>query len=286
VNVQMSGRSRMRIVALAALLVSGGAHALVFSGLALPAAPEAGGGGDGGTEIALLGNDFADLAVGQAVPVAPTPQAPISAEAGAPVPPETLAPVAPPVAAPVVPVEAEITPLVTPETSLAVAAQAPAATPRPTPRPEVSPDKPASKTLPKPPKPAVKAATRPPVATGNADRQGVRGAADGVASGTGTRAQGTPGGASSAKALSPARYGAAVIKRIRATPRHGAAGRGTALVGFEIGPAGTLASVRILRSSGSAGLDQAALDHIRRSAPFPPPPATPARFSFEFVSKG
>lgn len=77
-----------------------------------------------------------------------------------------------------------------------------------------------------------------------------------------------------------------MIKRIRATPRHGAAGHGTALVGFEIGALGALASVRILRSLGSEGLDRAALDHIRRAAPFPPPPAPPARFSLEFVSKG
>ncbi|HSF64458.1 MAG TPA: TonB family protein [Paracoccaceae bacterium] len=44
--------------------------------------------------------------------------------------------------------------------------------------------------------------------------------------------------------------------------------------------------MRILRSSGSATLDAAALDHIRRAAPFPPPPDGGARFSFEFVARG
>lgn len=286
---------KARIMALAALLLSGAAHGLVFSGLGAPSADPAGG-GEGGAEVPLIGNDFADLAVGQAVPVGVQTATPVTA------------PVAPPVAAPleavdaVEPVTPDLAPpravvalpVAPPELAAPVAptdelTAAPDVAPEPSPRPVARPMPPPSA----PPKTAAKiapkAAVTPPrgaAATGNADRQGAKGSASGTASGTGAKAQGAEGGAGSAKALSPARYGAAVIKRIRATPQHGAGGRGKALVGFEIGASGTLASVRILRSSGSAALDKAALDHIRRAAPFPPPPAAPARFSFEFIAKG
>ncbi|MFN3575430.1 MAG: TonB family protein [Tabrizicola sp.] len=83
-----------------------------------------------------------------------------------------------------------------------------------------------------------------------------------------------------------ANYGASVLKKIRKTKKAKAPAGGTVVVGFSISDSGGLASVRVLRSSGSAELDQVAADHIRRAAPFPPPPpGAERRFSFEFVGK-
>lgn len=261
-----------RSVALGALLLSGAVHALVLAGAA-PGLSEAPPGGGGGTEIALLGNGFADLAQGTLAPVAPAEVA----EAAPPVEPAAaLAPVA------------EALDPVMPAAQAPVPAPEPlTARPDPAPRPQA---KPAQK-----PKPTPKAAETPrktaaapqkAQARGNADRDARRGAAQGSEAGRGTQAQGAAGGGGAGAAPTPARYAAAVIRQIRAVPQQRGSGRGTALVGFEIGPRGGLARVTILRSSGSAPLDAAALDHIRRAAPFPPPPETPARFSFEFSARG
>ena len=48
--------------------------------------------------------------------------------------------------------------------------------------------------------------------------------------------------------------------------------RALAVVDFQITPKGTIARIRIHRSSGNADFDRLALDHVRRAAPFPPPP--------------
>lgn len=86
--------------------------------------------------------------------------------------------------------------------------------------------------------------------------------------------------------VSPAAYAKAVMKKVRATKRKAGAGKGTVVVGFAIAPDGSLASVQVLNSSGNATLDAIAVDHIRRSAPFPAPaPNEKPRFSFEFVGK-
>jgi periplasmic protein TonB len=61
---------------------------------------------------------------------------------------------------------------------------------------------------------------------------------------------------------------------------------GVVVVGFTVAKTGGLAGVTVLRSSGNAVLDQIALDHIRRAAPFAIPPAGVGRsFSFEFVGR-
>ena len=87
-------------------------------------------------------------------------------------------------------------------------------------------------------------------------------------------------------AMSPAAYAKAVMKKVRSTRKKSGAGRGTVVVGFTIGKDGGLAGVKVLQSSGDASLDKTALDHIRRSAPFPVPPEGAGRsYSFEFVGK-
>jgi periplasmic protein TonB len=83
-----------------------------------------------------------------------------------------------------------------------------------------------------------------------------------------------------------ASYGAAIMRKIHRTAKRRSPARGVAVVGFSVSASGELASVRIMKSSGSAALDEVALDHIRRSAPFPAPPQGAGRkYSFEFVGK-
>jgi protein TonB len=92
--------------------------------------------------------------------------------------------------------------------------------------------------------------------------------------------------ASKAKSLSPATYAKAVMKKVHATKKKSGAGRGTVVVGFSIGKDGGLTQVKLLQSSGNVVLDKIAMDHIRRAAPFPSPPADAGRnYSFEFVGK-
>ncbi len=76
------------------------------------------------------------------------------------------------------------------------------------------------------------------------------------------------------------------MKKVRGTKKKKGVGRGSVTVGFTVAKDGGLASVKVLQTSGNADLDQVALDHIRRSAPFPPPPEGAGRsFSFEFIGK-
>ncbi|WP_235933013.1 energy transducer TonB [Paragemmobacter ruber] len=83
-----------------------------------------------------------------------------------------------------------------------------------------------------------------------------------------------------------ARYGDRVMRQIAKLRRQKAPERGVVTVGFEIGADGGLRRVAVVSSSGSLALDQVAMDHIRRAAPFPPPPEGAAtRFAFEFVGR-
>ena len=67
-------------------------------------------------------------------------------------------------------------------------------------------------------------------------------------------------------------YGARVRARILAN-RPSASGVGRAVVTFGVASSGGLRFVRLARSSGDGRLDQAALAAVRRSSPFPTPPA-------------
>lgn len=56
-----------------------------------------------------------------------------------------------------------------------------------------------------------------------------------------------------------------------------AAAQGTVLVAFSIGPDGYITNTRIAQSSGNGALDQAAIQSVSKSSPFPPPPLATAR---------
>lgn len=122
---------------------------------------------------------------------------------------------------------------------------------------------------------------------GNGDRNERRGAASGTETGIATRANGTAGAGEAPGNGATENYGGKVLRRILATRKAKAPAEGVAIVGFTIAPDGTLARVRMMRSSGSAELDAVALDHIRRAAPFPKPPGgLKKEWSFVFEGRG
>lgn len=67
-------------------------------------------------------------------------------------------------------------------------------------------------------------------------------------------------------------YAALVRARVASNKPGGSGSGGTVVVSFGVSGSGGLAYVRINRSSGQSGLDQAALAAVRRSGPFPAPP--------------
>ena len=83
--------------------------------------------------------------------------------------------------------------------------------------------------------------------------------------------------ASRAPTVSPARWQSKVLAWINKHKRYPKAARsrgeqGTVRVSFAINASGGIVSARVSRSSGSAELDQAALDMVRRASPVPAPP--------------
>jgi len=158
--------------------------------------------------------------------------------------------------------------------------QADVATPRPQRRPEPrtqARQEPAQRQR------AQTAPASAPQAAGNAEHDARRGSAEGAASASAT-ATGTSGAVAQPGNATVSNYPGQVMDRIRRTRQQRVPGRGVAVVSFSIAGNGGLSAASIQRSSGSAAIDAAAIDHIRRAAPFPAPPAGAGRsFSFEFV---
>lgn len=156
--------------------------------------------------------------------------------------------------------------------------------------PDTSPTERAPETSRKPPQRPDRTAPAQPTRQasapqGNAPQSATRGSQQGAqgqaASEAPARAQATAQGNAAAT-----NYPGEVLRRIQRVRQARSPARGQVLVSFSVGTNGALASVSVARSSGHAGLDQTALDHIRRAAPFPPPPNGAQRqFSFEFVGR-
>jgi protein TonB len=297
----------MRKIAVAALAltVSGGLHAAGFvrfvpsndialQGGQVQSAPE-------------LGDSFVDMAQGAAMPVS-LPAEPLqrvaaehltsAQETPLSTPVTEAAPMAQPEAMPVPQAEA-LLPVPDPE----IAAIAPAAPQQPdtSARPETvapvaeaapqpSATRPKARPVPRVAQPAERAKPKPQApaqAAGNADRNATRGTNSGQEGAKAAAAQAArPAAQGDGGAAASASYGRAVLSQINRTRKQRAPSRGRTVVGFSISEGGGLAAVRVIRSSGSPDLDQVALDHIRRAAPFPKPPAGAQRqFSFEFVGR-
>lgn len=73
--------------------------------------------------------------------------------------------------------------------------------------------------------------------------------------------------------MSVATWRGSVIAHLNRHKRYPGSGGGTSSVAFTIDRAGHVLSARLIRSSGSAVLDQAALALARRASPLPAPPA-------------
>lgn len=127
----------------------------------------------------------------------------------------------------------------------------------------------------------------PPEASRGAAETERRCVADGVAEGVSENAGARKSAAEEAGNAAASNYPGTVKRKINRPRKPRVGAQGTAIVGFDIGPDVSLASATILRSSGESAIDQAALDHLRRAAPFQAPPAgAQRRFQLEYVSRG
>ncbi|WP_337183339.1 TonB family protein [Shinella sp.] len=68
----------------------------------------------------------------------------------------------------------------------------------------------------------------------------------------------------------------------RAKRRASGGAKGSVVVSFVVGASGQASSIRVARSSGSAALDQAAVDSVQRAAPFAKIPEAAGRASWPF----
>jgi len=122
---------------------------------------------------------------------------------------------------------------------------------------------------------------------GNSNTNAVQGSTDGSAEaldsfgGTGTNL--TPSTLDSTQAT---QYGNFVLEKITETEKERTRIRGAALIAFTISETGYLISVSVAQSSGSEELDEIGMNHIRRAAPFPPPPVGARRsFTIQFTGR-
>ncbi|MGB3540282.1 MAG: TonB family protein [Mesorhizobium sp.] len=114
-----------------------------------------------------------------------------------------------------------------------------------------------------------------------------RGVADGKTNGD-TAIASKGGAKSSAGNAAVSNYPGKVAARLRRVARTlsraaQASAHNNAQVSFVVGAGGDVRSIRLVKSSGSPGLDEAALSIIKRAAPFPPIPPQAERASWAFT---
>lgn len=296
---------KQRFAFIAFLVLSGALHAAGAIAIA-PARDSVLMEGGGAASVALLGDSFEDLAQG-AQPVmatetsavqpvttvtvtpASTPPAPVPAAAPAPAlsvpvahaadlaasPATPAAPSEPPVAAE--PVQVPLAAPPAPAT-LAPATDVASSAPETSPRPQARAEKPVKRQKTAEPRPASSA--------GNADRNARKGSQTGQENANAPAAQSARSGGQQAGNAAKSTYPGLVLRKIERTRKPATSARGSVVVAFRVAPSGALASAQVARSTGDPVLERAALDHIRRAAPFPPPPAgADIDFRFEFVGR-
>lgn len=241
--------------------VSLGLHIGAMGLMSEPTLPAMDGGSVAG-EVAL-GMGFADLVAGTNTPPVDMTQ---------PVEPEPMTP-----SAPVQPITAQRPAQALTPATTATAASSPSESPAL--HPEITPPKPfpletltaidATPTPPKPPAPKQQSA-------GNGEVNQTKGQQDGTK--TATKAEVTkkadaPASATQAGDGAIKSYQTYVLRRIARTPKRSAGARGTALVGLAIAPSGQISAVKIVKGSGHSGIDQVAVDQVRRAGPFKATPS-------------
>jgi protein TonB len=160
----------------------------------------------------------------------------------------------------------------------------------PRPRPRPWPETATRADPPSEPAPKLKAKAKPEPASGaaagaaEAERKGV---AEGTEKGSSEEVAGKTASTDEGGNAAASNYPGTVMRKISRTKKPKVGAQGTAVVGFEIAASGDLAGVRLLRSSGEPAIDAAAMDHLRRAAPFPAPPAgAQRRFQITYESRG
>lgn len=123
---------------------------------------------------------------------------------------------------------------------------------------------------------------------GNQAKTEIKGQADGVEKAAARAATGAKGSARQAGNAAVSNYPGKVRRKLNRAFRYPAEAkrqglRGVAHVSFTVTSGGGLAGVRIAKSAGSALLDEAALDAVRRAAPFPAIPAGAGRDKWVFT---
>lgn len=131
-----------------------------------------------------------------------------------------------------------------------------------------------------PKKTRTKAKKSQPAATGK-QSQTQRSAQNdsGKSSVTASRGGGSGSKAKAAGNAKASNYPGLVYRKIQRTRQKRVGGRGSVRIRFSVSSSGGLVGISVAKSSGSSKIDQAALAHIRRAAPFPRPPKG-ARRSF------
>ncbi|EAQ04702.1 hypothetical protein OB2597_05450 [Pseudooceanicola batsensis HTCC2597] len=134
---------------------------------------------------------------------------------------------------------------------------------------------------PKPARPARQ--TAQPSAPGNAAQNARAGQASGQEQAQ-ARSSGSGGRAQEAGNAAASNYPGLVMRKLSRARKPNIRTRGTATVAFSIAANGRLSGARILSSSGSSRVDQAALQVVRSAAPFPRPPSGAQRnFSTQVI---
>ncbi|ADZ70686.1 energy transducer TonB [Polymorphum gilvum] len=201
--------------------------------------------------------------------------------------PEQVA-VAEPVPTAVRPVEATLVPAqVSAQVSAAEAVPVPTARPE-RPRQTVAakaPERPVESRPEKPARPTRKAETAAHERKPSRPAPGAGGQAQQTVQQGGATARGASNAEGNAEISN---YPGKVAGKLRRALRYPASAKrkritGEALVGFVVTRSGAAQQVRIVRSSGSAELDEAALQTVHRAAPFPPIPAGSNRDSWPFT---
>lgn len=273
-------KMRSSLLAAAALTISCALHAAGFGMGYAPADTQIAGGAP--AEFARLGAGFEDMVMGVAEPVTPPPMdaqqfenimQPVTPMAAVPPLDITLSASTPgDIAIPSTPIET-----VTPVTDVpdVTAQTATADTPRPPSRPDRSTRRP-------PERQQARAAPR----GSNSRQNSTRGQEDGHQDATATEASSAQtGNAQAAGNAAASNYDGLIWRKLSRTRRLRSRARGEATVRFHIQASGMPTRILIERSSGIPAVDQAAIEHIRRAAPFPPPP-NGARRDFGYIYTG
>ena len=135
-------------------------------------------------------------------------------------------------------------------------------------------------------KPAPAKSQRSSGSRGNAALDARRGKADGQQNGRNGIA--SKGGTTGVGNAAVSNYPGKIVAKLRRALRYPAQARrqgvhGETRVSFVVAADGSVSSIRMVGSSGSAALDEAALDAVRRAAPFPPIPEAAGRSSWNFT---